>query len=110
VCKHLTGKDDHPYHCEKCGNCRYDVVSFQNQALDLRSPSFNWIRLVTNPLTHPVEGQSRNPNLDTTSCLILEYMEIVHFIVMFAEFVWMSNFVVITNVAKALHMMNAVFL
>ena len=22
LCKHLTGKDDHPYHCEKCGICR----------------------------------------------------------------------------------------
>ncbi|XP_028409441.1 zinc finger protein BRUTUS-like At1g74770 [Dendronephthya gigantea] len=22
LCLHLTGKDDHPYHCEKCGICR----------------------------------------------------------------------------------------
>ncbi|XP_028406505.1 uncharacterized protein LOC114528984 isoform X2 [Dendronephthya gigantea] len=22
LCKHLTGMDDHPYHCEKCGICR----------------------------------------------------------------------------------------
>ncbi|CAB3997133.1 RING finger and CHY zinc finger domain-containing 1-like [Paramuricea clavata] len=22
LCKHLTGKDNHPYHCEKCGICR----------------------------------------------------------------------------------------
>ncbi|XP_028406472.1 RING finger and CHY zinc finger domain-containing protein 1-like [Dendronephthya gigantea] len=22
LCKHLTGRDDHPYHCEKCGICR----------------------------------------------------------------------------------------
>ena len=22
LCKHLSGKDDHPYHCEKCGICR----------------------------------------------------------------------------------------
>ncbi|XP_028414308.1 uncharacterized protein LOC114537472 [Dendronephthya gigantea] len=22
ICKHLTGRDDHPYHCEKCGICR----------------------------------------------------------------------------------------
>ncbi|CAB4032768.1 RING finger and CHY zinc finger domain-containing 1-like [Paramuricea clavata] len=22
LCKHLTGNDDHPYHCDKCGICR----------------------------------------------------------------------------------------
>ena len=24
-CKHLTGTDDHPYHCEKCGICRFVI-------------------------------------------------------------------------------------
>jgi hypothetical protein len=25
LCKHLTGTDDNPYHCEKCGICRWDT-------------------------------------------------------------------------------------
>jgi hypothetical protein len=36
-------------------------------------------------------------------------MEIVRFIVMSVEFAWMFNFVEITNVVKALPMMNVVF-
>lgn len=25
ICKHLTGTDDNPYHCDKCGICRYKL-------------------------------------------------------------------------------------
>jgi hypothetical protein len=39
----------------------------------------------------------------------LEYMEIVRSTVMCVEFVWMSNFVEITNVVKVLRMMNVAF-
>jgi hypothetical protein len=42
-------------------------------------------------------------------CFTLEFTEIVHFIVMFVEFVWMSNFVEITGVVKILHMTNVAF-
>ena len=25
TCKHLTGMDDNPYHCDKCGICRWEL-------------------------------------------------------------------------------------
>jgi hypothetical protein len=40
---------------------------------------------------------------------ILEFTEIVRFIVMSVVCVWMFNFVEITDVAQALHMTNAAF-
>ena len=39
----------------------------------------------------------------------LEFTEIVRFIVMSVEFVWMCNFVETTNVVKALRMTSAAF-